>query len=264
MPKIGQTTAAAKQQGLQPFWTTEDGDRVRLYHGDVLAVLRQMPARSVQCVVTSPPYWGLRSYLPTDHKDKYQELGSESTPQEFVAKMVGVFREVRRVLRDDGTLWLNLGDSYGARGGNIIGPAVGGSAGGKNTKLKELHDRMKGESTGLKSGNLVGVPWRVALALQADGWVLRQDIVWHKSAPMPESVRNRCTKSHEYVFLLTKGMKYFYDNDAIREPHREYNPSGRNKRSVWTVSSPVMKLREDLTPKQKAYVLAELVKRGLL
>lgn len=167
---------------LSPFWTTTDGETVKLYLGNVIDVLRQMPEKSVQCVVTSPPYWGLRSYLEDSHDNKHLEIGTEETPEEYVTKMTEVFREVRRVLRDDGTLWLNLGDSYG------------------------------------NGGNLVGVPWRVALALQADGWVLRQDIIWHKPSPMPESVTNRCTKAHEYVFLLTKSQRYFYDAEAIKTP----------------------------------------------
>lgn len=198
-----------RKDNLQPFWQTNDGKTVRLYQGDVLRVLHQIPPKSVQCVVTSPPYWGLRSYA-TDDK-KYLELGSEARPDCLgwargencverdwaagchVCRMVLVFREVRRVLRDDGTMWLNYGDTYNANQ----------------------------NKTGLAPGNLVGVPWRVALALQADGWVLRQDIIWHKPSPMPESVRNRCTKAHEYVFLLTKRMGYFCDMEAIKEESKQ-------------------------------------------
>ncbi len=194
------------------------------------------------------------------------QIGSERTPEEYVAKTVEVFREVRRVLRNDGTLWLNLGDTYGG-GGNIIGDGVGGNS-GKNLKLKEMYDSHKGGKTSLPSGNLVGIPWRVALALQADGWILRQDIIWAKPSPMPESVRNRCTKAHEYIFLLTARQGYYYDTEAIKEAgsgpvsaaaggnlvgkgvhkrgdgfvdngdgrNRE-SATGCNKRSVWTVSS---------------------------
>jgi len=197
------------------------------------------------------------------------QLGLESTPEEYVAKMVDVFREVRRVLRDDGTLWLNLGDSY-ATGGGAVGRCPGGGEQGERF-LRQGHintqpNRMK--IPGLKPKDLVGIPWRVALALQADGWYLRQDIIWHKPNPMPESVTDRCTKAHEYLFLLTKSAKYHYDADAIKEPLAESSVErltqpnienqigsdrvpgktngnmnavgelkGRNKRSVWTVTT---------------------------
>ena len=183
MPKIP-LSLRRPPKTIEPFWETTDHKTVRLYHGDVIAVLQQMPAKSVQCVVTSPPYWGLRDY----GEDKSLEIGSEKTPDEFVAKMVAVFREVRRVLRDDGTLWLNLGDSYNAN----TGAGFNG-----NSKRPESARETVIKTANLKPGNLVGIPWRVALALQADGWVLRQDIIWHKPSPMPESVKNRCTKAHE-------------------------------------------------------------------
>jgi len=159
--------------------------------GDVRERLRELPDASVQCCVTSPPYWGLRDY------GQDAQIGLEQTPDKYVAQMVDVFREVRRVLRDDGTLWLNLGDSYAS-------------------------DKQ-----------LSGIPWRVAFALQADGWWLRQDIIWHKPNPMPESVTDRCTKAHEYVFLLSKSARYFYDADAISEPSLhagevKKNNSGKN------------------------------------
>lgn len=144
--------------------------------GDCIASMQAMPAQSVHCCVTSPPYFGLRDY---GHAG---QIGLEDTPEAFVSRLVEVFREVRRVLRDDGTLWLNLGDSYGA------------------------------------SKQLLGIPWRVAFALQADGWYLRQDIIWHKPNPMPESVRDRCTKAHEYLFLLSKSERYFFDSEAMKEP----------------------------------------------
>ena len=264
-----------------------------LHQGEVLDILRTLPDESVNCCVTSPPYWGLRDYGTAeweggdpecDHvervasttykasKEKQQEmatkqfggqykdtcakcgairkdrqLGLERTPEEYVARMVEIFREVRRVLKPDGTLWLNLGDSYAM------------------------------SSIGLKPKDLVGIPWRVAFALQADGWWLRQDIIWHKPNPMPESVTDRCTKSHEYVFLMSKSAKYYYDNEAIKElanydgrkdevmkgsdkyangfvpntspqsiavvaherwPHKDEEGNRlRNKRSVWTVST---------------------------
>lgn len=179
----------------------------RIITGDVLAVLPSLPAGSVQTCVTSPPYWGLRDYGVAG------QLGLEATPEEYVARMVEVFREVRRVLRDDGTLWLNLGDSYANDG------KWGGSTGGKH--VAALHGTNVGRGkreTGLKPKDLVGVPWRVAFAIQADGWWLRSDIIWHKPNPMPESVTDRPTRAHEYVFLLSKAERYYYDAAAIREP----------------------------------------------
>jgi site-specific DNA-methyltransferase (adenine-specific) len=150
-----------------------------------------MPDASVHCCVTSPPYFGLRDYGVDG------QIGLEQTPDDFVAEMVAVFREVRRVLRDDGTLWLNLGDSYGA------------------------------------SKQLVGIPWRVALALQADGWYLRQDIIWHKPNPMPESVRDRCTKAHEYIFLLAKSERYYFDSEAMREESADPQGSAARYKSAF-------------------------------
>src|SRR5690606_12698612 len=152
---------------------------------------------SVQCVVTSPPYFGLRDYGVAG------QLGLEKTPQEYVEKMVKVFREVWRVLKDDGVLWLNLGDSY-APNWSSIRPHGGGGI------IDEGRGRWK-SIPGLKPKNLIGMPWRVAFALQADGWYLRQDIIWAKPNPLPESVRDRCTKSHEYIFLLTKSSRYYFD-----------------------------------------------------
>ena len=182
--------------------------------GDALEILRTLEAKSVQTCVTSPPYWGLRDYGVGG------QLGLEKTPQEFVGNLVSVFREVRRVLKDDGTLWLNLGDSYAAKDKNrSINQATQSStlAGGKVTQTQILVQQSKIVG-GLKSKDLCGIPWRVAFALQADGWYLRQDIIWHKPNPMPESVRDRCTKAHEYIFLLSKSPKYFFDIQAIAEP----------------------------------------------
>jgi DNA modification methylase len=188
--------------------------RNQVLHGHVLEKLKELPDNFVQCVVTSPPYYGLRSYLPGESPDKAKEIGLEQTPAEYVAKMVEVFREVHRVLRPDGVLWLNLGDTYANDG------KWGGSTGGKHAIA--LHGnssvgRTK-KSTGLKPKDLIGIPWRVALALQDDGWYLRSDIIWAKGNPMPESVQDRPTRSHEHIFLLTKDADYFYDADAIREP----------------------------------------------
>jgi len=174
---------------------------------DCIEGMQELADGSVQTCVTSPPYFGLRDY---GHDD---QIGLEDTPDAFVARLVEVFREVRRVLTDDGTLWLNLGDSYANDG------KWGGSSGGKH--VKALHgDTGVGRqrvTTGLKPKNLIGIPWRVAFALQADGWYLRQDIIWHKPNPMPESVKDRCTKAHEYIFLLSKSPHYYFDADAIKE-----------------------------------------------
>jgi len=187
---------------------------VKILHGDCRGVLDSLPEQSVQCCVTSPPYWGLRSYLPDDDPLKVHEIGSEPTVDEWVDVMVDVFRRVRRVLRDDGTLFLNLGDSYANDG------KWGGSTGGKH--VAALHGntgigRAK-RVTGLKPKDLIGQPWMVAFALRADGWWLRQEIIWDKANPMPESARDRCTKSHEHVFLLTKSERYFWNFDAVQEP----------------------------------------------
>ncbi len=173
-----------------------------ILRGDARAI--PLADESVNCVVTSPPYWGLRDY------GEQGQLGLEPTPEEYVTAMVGVFREVWRVLRADGTLWLNLGDSY-------IGNA---SPGGEDTRTcgtPNARDTVPSK-TGLPAKNLVGIPWRVAFALQADGWILRSDIIWAKKNPMPESVRDRPTKSHEHLFLLAKSPRYYWDQDAVREP----------------------------------------------
>jgi DNA modification methylase len=160
---------------------------------------------SVHCCVTSPPYFGLRDY------GNAAQIGLEPTPAEFVAQLVEVFREVRRVLRDDGTLWLNLGDSYAGYHGNKNSVIPTSATNGWTNGTNENERTSTANRNGLKSKDLIGIPWRVAFALQADGWYLRQDIIWHKPNPMPESVRDRCTKAHEYVFLLSKSERYFYD-----------------------------------------------------
>lgn len=223
--------------------------------GDVREQLRLIPDEYVHCVVTSPPYWGLRDYGAEG------QIGLEATPEEYVQNMVEVFREIRRVLRKDGSVWLNLGDSYAANRSYQV------------TDNKHIDVGNNGSMSvppGLKPKDLVGIPWRVAFALQADGWWLRSDIIWSKPNPMPESVTDRPTKAHEYIFLLTKSERYFYDADAIREPLTEWsikalegnwhrsavnknaperndaasvaegmsyaarvNPAGRNKRTVW-------------------------------
>ena len=201
-------------------WTSKTGD-ARILHGSCLERLRDLPDGSVQCCVTSPPYWGLRDY---GHSD---QLGLEPTPEAYVANMVAVFREVRRVLREDGVLWLNLGDSYAA-GGGIGGDGFHDGRANRNSRGRSP------VSSGLKPKDLVGIPWRVAFALQADGWWLRQDIIWHKPNPMPESVTDRCTKAHEYIFLLTKSARYYYDSEAVKEASvdpESLRPEGRGKRN---------------------------------
>lgn len=187
--------------------------RYTIHQGSCLDVLFTLPANSVQCVVTSPPYFGLRDYGVDG------QIGLEPTVQEYVANLVAVFREVRRVLRDDGVAWLNLGDSYANTGindpskvGGFTGQRI--RAGAKGT----MDSRPRKIPDGLKPKDLIGVPWRVAFALQDDGWWLRQDIIWHKPNPMPESVKDRCTKAHEYVFMLTKSARYFFDAMAVAEP----------------------------------------------
>lgn len=228
-----------------------------IHIGDCITTMKTLTPRSVQCCVTSPPYWGLRDYGVDG------QLGSEETPALFVAKMVEVFQAVKRVIRDDGTLWLNLGDSYAASGPT-------GWEGKQHSNAGSSGAMYRKPSEGLKPKDLCGIPWRVAFALQEDGWYLRSDIIWAKPNPMPESVTDRPTKSHEYIFLLTKQPRYFYDAEAVREKYPqstidrmqykhskvggttasasvfttkqndervyvEANLLGRNSRTVWTI-----------------------------
>ncbi|MCA3573097.1 MAG: site-specific DNA-methyltransferase [Aestuariivirga sp.] len=223
-----------------------------------------MADQSVNTCVTSPPYFGLRDY---GHAG---QIGLEQTPDEFVAKLVEVFREVRRVLRDDGTLWLNLGDSYaGPKSKAVQANLANFGCNSPSAYIEAAQDRATSYATrkkvsGVHSKQLLGIPWRVAFALQADGWILRQDIIWHKPGVMPESVKDRCTKAHEYIFLLSKGPRYYFDSEAMKEP--AIYPAGtkaakgsatraaqpgvnsrppeykvydgmRNRRSVWTVTT---------------------------
>jgi DNA modification methylase len=181
----------------------------QILQGDCRDLLKTLPDASVHCVVTSPPYFGLRDYGVDG------QIGLEASPDAFVAEMVAVFREVRRVLRDDGTLWLNLGDSYNSGSSGGLG---GSTLGGGQNNQRVSNRSGRGLVDALKPKDLIGAPWRVAFALQADGWYLRQDIIWHKPNPMPESVTDRCTKAHEYVFLMSKSARYFYDAAAISEP----------------------------------------------
>ena len=198
----------------------------KIIEGNCIEGMKSMSEGCVHTCVTSPPYFGLRNY-----NGGTDEIGCESSPEEFVEKMVEVFREVRRVLRDDGTVWLNLGDSYASNGCYINSWLEKEHNKDKKHLHTKNHDRyedrkaFRGGRYGIKAKDLMGVPWRVALALQADGWYLRQDIIWSKPNPMPESVEDRCTKSHEYIFLLTKQPKYYYDHEAIKEPMAESSVS---------------------------------------
>lgn len=185
-----------------------------IYNGDAVEILKTMPDKSVHCCVTSPPYYGLRDYGVDG------QIGLEETPDAFIAKLVAVFSEVKRVLMDDGTLWLNIGDSYSGSGKGAATHQENaqkykqgsskGLLGASNAALKQ--------DTGCKPKDLIGIPWMLAFALRADGWYLRQDIIWAKPNPMPESVTDRCTKSHEYIFLLSKSKKYYFDAESISEP----------------------------------------------
>lgn len=193
--------------------------------GNVLQRLKDIPDETVQSCITSPPYWGLRDY---GHDG---QLGLEATPEQYVENMVAVFREVWRVLKDDGVLWLNLGDSYvGYKGDNYL-KNKSSSKLQSSTTVPSSHMVGTPQTSGLKSKDLVGIPWRVAFALQTDGWYLRQDIIWHKPNPMPESVTDRCTKAHEYLFMLTKSGRYYYDNEPIKEPCASANPESPSYRA---------------------------------
>lgn len=175
--------------------------------GDVRQRLKEIPDKSIQTVITSPPYWGLRDY------GNDNQIGLEQIPDEYVNEMVTVFRDIHRILADDGTVWLNIGDSY-----NQVKSNRSGQHGFNDGRTNRSERFSVGGVNGLKPKDLVGIPWRLAFALQADGWYLRQDIIWHKPNPMPESVTDRCTKAHEYVFLLSKSQRYYFDQDAIKEP----------------------------------------------
>lgn len=189
--------------------------------GDCIDMMRTLPDESVHTCITSPPYFGLRDYGVEG------QIGLEETPAEFIQRLVEVFREVRRVLRKDGTAWVNMGDSYAGSWGAQGRPQGDGQMSGRSvTSARQINASprfrtgtgVRGRELGLKSKDLMGMPWRLAFALQEDGWYLRQDIIWNKKNPMPESVRDRCTKSHEYIFLLSKSRRYYFDQEAILEP----------------------------------------------
>jgi DNA modification methylase len=206
------------------------GRNWKLLIGDCRERLADLPEGSVQTCITSPPYWGLRDYGVDG------QMGLEETPDDFVAAMVEVLRSVWRVLRDDGTLWLNIGDSY-SRGDRVSVPTQRGAASSANDAEKYLFDspaaKMGGHET-IKPKDLCGMPWRLAFALQADGWYLRSDIIWSKPNPMPESVTDRPTKAHEYIFLLTKRPRYFYDADAVRESGKGFGAGERFRHDAYT------------------------------
>lgn len=183
---------------------------MKILQGDCLEVLKTLPKKSVQMCVTSPPYYGLRDYGVSG------QIGLEETPQAYVDKLVAVFQEVKRVLKDDGVLWLNLGDSYASVG--VVGQTDELTGWQHGPLENEKRSRARGAGNGVKPKDLIGIPWMVAFALRNDGWYLRQDIIWAKPNPMPESVKDRCTKSHEYIFLLSKNQKYYYDYEAVLEP----------------------------------------------
>ena len=266
---------------MEPYWSKSFGT---IYHGDAIDVLRELPDGSVNCVVTSPPYWSLRDYgteplvwggdagcrhewgkterLGTRNRHNDAEfdrpcrentellnpqsgqfcqkcnawrgnLGLEPTPELYIEHMTQIFSEVKRVLKKNGNCWINLGDSYASGKGSCYNPGGGSASLGKSRKNHAAHPLHRGNKSilaksGLKPKDMVGIPWRLAFALQADGWWLRQDIIWSKPNPMPESVKDRCTKSHEYIFLLTKSDKYYFDSDAIKEiasyPNGPNNP----------------------------------------
>ena len=186
----------------------------QVLQGNCVKTLKDLPAQSVKCVVTSPPYYGLRDYGVEG------QIGLEPTPEAYVEQLVNVFREVRRVLKDDGTLWLNLGDSYNGSGKGANADGSAGKAGmiNQGSKGTQLGTFTKSNVLGLKPKDLIGIPWMVAFALRADGWYLRSEIIWNKPNPMPESMKDRPTKSHEQIFLLSKSPDYFYDYEAVLEP----------------------------------------------
>lgn len=232
---------------------------IKLMHGDCLELMKHIPDGSVDCCVTSPPYYGLRDYGVDG------QAGLEPTQEAYIANLVNVFREVKRLLRDDGTLWLNIGDSYARTGGTDRNVSKTASVGSTRNTIVQMSDRTRNAKTiGLKPKDLIGIPWMLAFALRADGWYLRQEIIWHKPNTMPESVKDRCTKAHESIFLLSKQPKYYFDAKAIEEPAKwerwgnqtenkqSQGNDGRlgnktlselpirdmkNKRSVWTVTT---------------------------
>ena len=231
--------------------------RDTILYGDCRETLCGFLPNSARMCVTSPPYYGLRDYGGEDN-----QIGQEQSPEEYINQLVEVFRQVKKVLTDDGTLWLNIGDSYynyrPGKGQALVKQTVSRTKQDLPDKCAKRANKLEG----LKEKDLIGIPWMLAFALRADGWYLRQDIIWHKPNPMPESVKDRCTKSHEYIFLLRKNKKYYYDNNAIKEPAKDWGTRDRtngkyhnegtglqphsglnksyptkNKRSVWSITN---------------------------
>ena len=253
-------TDVVSQSGVDLFYPVVRSKGATIINGDCVDVLQMLPDQCVRMCVTSPPYFGLRDYGVEG------QLGLEQTPEQYVSKMVAVFREVRRVLKDDGTLWLNIGDSYARAGGWADNSGLSGTKRGESgrarTNMTGYGSSSQKLAPGYKQKDLLGIPWMLAFALRADGWYLRQDIIWHKPNPMPESVRDRCTKAHEYIFLMSKSDRYYFDSDAMREDavkgaagssfnkgktaeHQLGRSSDaervedgkRNRRSVWSVAT---------------------------
>lgn len=192
-----------------------------IFEGDALNVLHRIPSASVQCVVTSPPYWGLRDYGINN------QIGLEPSLHQFLNRLISIFSEIKRVLKDNGVLWLNIGDGYTSGNRGYRAPD-------KKNPARAMSVRPD-TPEGLKPKDLLGIPWRLALALQDDGWFLRSDIVWHKPNAQPESVADRPTRAHEYLFMFSKSERYFYNQEAIKE--RGVNGSLRNRRSVWSINT---------------------------
>ena len=225
--------------------------RDTILFGDCVETLKQFDEKA-RCCITSPPYYGLRNYGGEDY-----QIGLEESPEEYIQNLVKVFREVRNNLTEDGTLWLNIGDSYynyrPGKGQGLVKQTVA-------TNKQDLPDkcaRRGNKLKGLKEKDLIGIPWMLAFALRADGWYLRQDIIWHKPNPMPESVKDRCTKSHEYLFLLSKNKRYYYDNEAIKEPAKDWGTRDRTKgkyHNVGTGLSPHTGLTKSYLKKNKRSV----------
>lgn len=190
-------------------------------------VLKTFPNKSIDCCITSPPYYGLRDYGVSG------QIGNEDTPEQYIKNLVFVFEEVKRVLKDEGVLWLNLGDSWLGTGGDRKNPSnnkVFNDIQKQNPKEGRYKRNQNMKATGIKCKDLIGIPWMAAFALRESGWYLRQDIIWAKGNPMPESVKDRCTKSHEYIFLLSKSRKYYFDYESIKEPRTSLHGSGNKQR----------------------------------
>lgn len=214
----------------------------KIYQGDTRELIKLLPDNSVDCCVTSPPYFGLRDY------GMKEQIGLEESPEQFVANMVEIFNEIKRALKPTGTLWLNLGDSYAANRTYQVSD-------GKHKKMDYGRSNASKVPIGLKPKDLIGIPWMVAFALRADGWYLRQDIIWHKPNPMPESVTDRCTKSHEYIFLFSKSNKYYYDADAIKTAAK--NPEDdlrRQEYKYWDNKNTPDTLRNGIRPRKSGNI----------